>query len=620
MKTKILFPIIVFFFFSYRILSQGILDQPYGDISWESYRNMGESDYEARLDELLAKDYRPVDVEILENGSSRLYALVSRKNTDGRKWSVRTKLTDSEFSDRAAEMLKSGYRLVDMESHNLNGQTYYGGIWVENKENYKWMSFRKMTTEAFSDMVETYKDQFIPVDIDAYKIGSTVYYSVIWVENKENINWANRRNIPQATFASHFDEYAGKGYRLYSTESYERNGNQEYATIWVKESNSRKWSSRRDMSGTSYHNWWLRYKDLGYRLEDIEVYYIGKDIRYAGVWLENDDRLQWKYREGVENLVDAYFAKEPTAGMSVAVAVNGEIQFMRGWGFQDISADKEAHANTVYRHASISKALASTIGFRLQAKNKIDISKKTRFYEPRLPVHHTHTLGELLSNRGHVRHYKANDPAAGDGTLFVFPNAYEASKLFSADPLVSDNYLYSTHGYTCFTAAIEKVTGKTYTKIMEDELTNPFGLTTLRCENLGSSVAERSRIYSANGSNFSLLIPLSLSWKFGGGGTESSAYDLVRFGVKLLNGDLLSSKNLTAMTTKPDNAEDYAFGWDVDTESSGEKFFAKAGDQAGARSYILCYPDKKIVIVLLCNTAGENLKPLGRDIGALVLK
>lgn len=621
-------PIFLLLFFicclSSKVASQGILDQPDIDLSWESRRDMSEATYEAKLEELKGTGYRPVDVEVL-GGSSRKYACIWRKNNDNRGWEVRTKLTDNEFSTKWDEMKNKGFRPIDQEAHTVSGKTYYGAIWMENKENLKWASFRKLSSEEFSKKFDEYKDKYIPVDVDAYKVGNSLLYSVIWVENKDNISWVEKRNISKDDFGPQFDEYSGKGYRLYSTESYERNGKQEYATIWVKEAKSRSWYARRDMNETWFHNWWLKYRDLGYRLEDIEVYKVGNETRYAGVWLQNDDRVSWKYRNDVEKLVDAYFKKELTAGMSVAIAVDGKIEYMRGWGFQDREAEKEAHANTVYRHASVSKAITGTIAFRLQEKKQLDLSKKTRDYESRLPPHHTHTVGQLLSNRGKVRHYNDKDKNKErdlrEGTKNVYANAYEATLLFSDDSLLTDScYLYSTHGYTCAVAAMEKATGKVYTKIMEDELTNPFDLTTLRCEDLKRNVEERSKIYSVNGSSFSKIEPLSLSWKFGGGGIESSAYDLARFGVKLLNGNILSSTNLTNMTTKPSECKDnYAYGW-----STGKHLetpvFAKSGDQPGGRAYIRCYPEKKIVIALLCNTKGKNLTQLGVDIGALLIK
>jgi len=62
--------------------------------------------------------------------------------------------------------------------------------------------------------------------------------------------------------------------------------------------------------------------------------------------------------------------------------------------------------------------------------------------------------------------------------------------------------------------------------------------------------------------------------------------------IKFLNGDIPSKTDLTTMTTAPNNAANYAYGWDTGTDS-GQKVFAKSGGQPGARAYIRCYPDKK---------------------------
>jgi hypothetical protein len=69
--------------------AQGVLDQPDQILAWESLRDMSESVYEAKLDELKAKGFRPIAVEVL-SGASRKYACVWRKNADGRTWEVHT--------------------------------------------------------------------------------------------------------------------------------------------------------------------------------------------------------------------------------------------------------------------------------------------------------------------------------------------------------------------------------------------------------------------------------------------------------------------------------------------------------------------------------------------------
>ncbi len=106
-----------------------------------------------------------------------------------------------------------------------------------------------------------------------------------------------------------------------------------------------------------------------------------------------------------------------------------------------------------------------------------------------------------------------------------------------------------------------------------------------------------------------------------GGGIEGSAYDLVRFGMKLVNGSILSQASRDTMWTPPDGLSDYALGWNTGVED-GYQVVAKGGSWDGASSYIRIYPEKEIVIVVLINRRYDDphlATTIGRDLGATML-
>ncbi len=324
----------------------------------------------------------------------------------------------------------------------------------------------------------------------------------------------------------------------------------------------------------------------------------------------------WAFRKSVRKLIENYLRKEPTAGMSAAIAADGKIRFLRNWGFADIENQVKTDSRTVYRLASISKALTSVMAFKLEQEGLFRVNKPTRSYEPRLPKHHTHTVAQLLANRGKVRHYLPGDSLVA-GTSQVFPTALEAAALFAADPLAGETYLYSTHGYTLAAAAMEAATRRPFPALVEELLGSTNGFNSLKCELQDSAAEFRSKIYRYENGEFMKITPLSLSWKYAGGGMESSAADLVRFGMELIDGKILNKTQLEKMISLPDEAEKYAYGWDIGEDAAGA-FFAKSGGQPGSRAYIRCYPDKQIVIVLLCNTSGKNIVRLGEEIAQVL--
>ena len=88
---------------------------------------------------------------------------------------------------------------------------------------------------------------------------------------------------------------------------------------------------------------------------------------------------------------------------------------------------------------------------------------------------------------------------------------------------------------------------------------------------------------------------------------ESSAYDLARLGIALEKGKILSSSEISTMTTAPDGLASYAYGWEVGSHNS-RSYYEKRGDQEGGRSILRIYPKEDIVIVMLSNTRGSSSK------------
>lgn len=274
---------------SQTVSAQGVLDQPTTSLAWESWRNLSDAEYEAKIDNLKVRGFRPIDVEV-EDDSQRRYATIWRENSDNRKWIVKTKLTDSQFRDAWDTYKNQGYRPADQETHVFNGIRYYGAIWIENKEGLRWYSYRGLTTDEFHEKFDELKGSYIPVDVDTYKVSNQVYYAVIWVENKENIKWAIKRNMSGSAFNEEVEQRTNAGYRIYDIEVYDTGNGLQYAAIFVKEATPRKWYWRYGADSDSFHNYWTQYKNQGYRIEDVEIYSTKNGIRYAGIWVKNGNQ------------------------------------------------------------------------------------------------------------------------------------------------------------------------------------------------------------------------------------------------------------------------------------------------------------------------------------------
>jgi CubicO group peptidase (beta-lactamase class C family) len=572
------------------------IDDP-SSIDWASIRGYNSQDFHGDFTQRKAAGYRVIDLEVDEINGKASYSAIWQKNADQRGWTSLRDLSDDEFSQRWTELKGQGYRLIDQESYIINGKRFYAGVWEENKGNIGWDSYRNVDGEEFGKRFKQYRDQgYRMIDIEAYPSGNTTLYSAIWIKNTENVDWVENRDLSATEYGAKFKLLNDQGYRLLDFESYQRNGQQQYAAIWVK-NNGRGWKSRRDLTATEYANWWKTYSDEGYRLVDFEVYPTAQGDRYAGVWRQNGDRLAWASKKAVDQAMGDYQKQFNIPGMTVAIIQNGKLVYSRGFGFADIEQQKAAHAGTVFRTASVAKLITKALTLRLVDQNILSMATPTRTYVPILPEYHTHTVRQLLEHQSGIRHYRGskrtgcevpNNPGWQDSSSKQYATATQATEVFRDNPLLfspGNKTCYSTHAYTVVGAALEGAAKSSFSTLFDREITQGLGLSTLRPEVIAQANAERATIYrnkaDANGQNTPVERD-NLSWKTPGGGLETSSVDLARFGAKLLDNSFLSPQSRDEM-------------W------KGRQTIQHSGAQNGGESYLRVHQAKGTVIAILSN-------------------
>jgi CubicO group peptidase (beta-lactamase class C family) len=587
---------------------------------WFSVRNMTGADHQAFFNSTAAQGYMMIDSERHEIDGQLRHSSVWQYNSDGRAWVSRSNLTSAQFSEYWQEYSDAGMRLIDQDAYPVNGEIRYAGIWMENVENLGWYSYRNQTSAEFSEQFAAKsRDGFMMVDVEAYQLDGQQRYSQIWVQNTTGLGWIERRNMTSQQYADYFDEYAAEGMRVFDLESYQIDGQQRYAAIWVENTNGRGWYAYRDMTAQQYSNRWFQLRDAGYRVIDFEVYETASGTRYAGVWRQNGDRPNWGLKDQVNRLGEQHLADNDVAGLSIAIAQGGKFVYLRGFGHADIALNREFHSGTIARLASSSKAVAGVLALELEEKGLIDIDQQTRDYAPSLPAHHSHDVWQTIANRSGVRHY--NEGA--DVTKNVptqYDTALEAAELFQDDPLNTTigAYGYSTHAYTLLGAAMEGAVGDPLSTIIDEHLSDAYNVPTLQAEDRSQSNPLRATLYGGTDDGPVPVVPDNVSWKVLGGGLEVSAYDFARLGMKIMDGTILSEESRDRMWTPITNASDFALGWNTGVDQ-GTQVVARIGAQTGSRSYIRMYPEHEIVIVVLTNQRGHDTVQLGRDIGTLML-
>jgi len=342
---------------------------------------------------------------------------------------------------------------------------------------------------------------------------------------------------------------------------------------------------------------------------------------------------KWTLSDSADELIKAHRNKFRIPGISVAIAQRGKLVYSQGFGYRDQERQLAATPETRYRLASISKSVTSVVAMTLVERGDLNLDQKLHHYLPKYPRGGKEIkLTHLLSHQSGIRHYKPGDP---DSRKYVF--CRDAMTFFQNDPLKfqpGKQFLYSTHAYTVLGAALESAAKKSFRQLVLDEITTKHNLPTLRPEDRSQADPERATLYKniapQNGPNDTKpniknvpAEPDNISWKCPGGGLESTAPDLCRFGIKLLDGSLLQKTSTKQLWTprKLNNGKvtSYGLGWRIDS-TNNHRYVAHSGSQLGARSYLRIYPEQGIVLAILSNCRSHQPQDLGESLSQIILK
>ncbi|MDQ3479595.1 MAG: beta-lactamase family protein, partial [Pseudomonadota bacterium] len=187
-----------------------------------------------------------------------------------------------------------------------------------------------------------------------------------------------------------------------------------------------------------------------------------RDIDYAAL----DARFQ--------RMVD----KPNMVGMAVGIVEGGRITFLSGYGETVEESGEKVTTDTVFRWASVSKGVASTMLAKLAADGRISLDQPVASLAPSLQlpggIQRTATVSDVLSHRlGLYRNAYDNKLEEGQDSAFLRRSLFQLSNLCAPGTCWS----YQNIAYDAASEVAEKITGQTYGTALKRTLFDPIGMT-----------------------------------------------------------------------------------------------------------------------------------------------
>ncbi len=314
------------------------------------------------------------------------------------------------------------------------------------------------------------------------------------------------------------------------------------------------------------------------------------------------------------HILHEYIEATGVPALQIAVGVDGEIVWSEAFGSAELSPERPATTDSRFRIASISKLLTGTLTAKLADEGVLDLDRPIGEYVPGLPdAWHDITARMLVHHTSGIPHY-ADAADALDTTPYT--TTRDALKRFEDRPLLyppGSAEAYSSYAYTVLALAIEQVTGRPFTEVMQDRILDPLRMTHTGPDLRSSPPSEVTAFYNLTDEGKIEPAPeVDLSGRWAGSGYLSTAEDLVRFGMAHTQPGVLSANVLELVGQQqslPDGTQTKeGFGWGPRSDWDGRRMLWGDGSTPGSRCGLLVYPDDGVAIAILTNLRGLALE------------
>jgi len=296
---------------------------------------------------------------------------------------------------------------------------------------------------------------------------------------------------------------------------------------------------------------------------------------------------------------------------AVLVAENGKIVYKGAFGLANREWNIANKSDTKFMLGSVSKPLTAFLMLLQVQKGLIALDKTVSDYLPEFknkPSANV-TIKQLLNQTSGFPNYDvikdffpriSRQNFAREDYIKVYMDSALAFK-------PGTNYNYSSWGYFTLGYIMEKVTGKSYSQLMKEDIFDKLGMNNSGSYYHTQIVNNRATGYDYSFGGFTSSDFRDQSNTMGTGDLYSTVEDLFKFHLAITNNTLLN-KNLTdEMFTAGIRPWQYGYGWFnqnfryTPTDSVGANYHL--GMTEGFISFMLRIPSTNSFVLILCNSS-----------------
>ena len=334
--------------------------------------------------------------------------------------------------------------------------------------------------------------------------------------------------------------------------------------------------------------------------------------------LEPSARQNVDYRR-LDQRLTQLIDKPGMVGLAVGVVENGRITFLKGYGETEAKSGDPVTPETVFRWASVSKGVASTMVVKLAKQGKVDLEAPLVNYAPglKLPAHYEYraSVANLLSHQlGLYRNAYDNKLEEGGDPSWLRRDLAQLNAICPPGTCWS----YQNVAYDASSEIVARATGQSFEQSVKAQLFDPIGMASASMSM--PALQANSSWARPHGHGGSPLPMIDTYYKVpAAGGVNSNIKDmslwmLAQMGEMpgVLDQRLLETIHARVVKTPSERGRLrnylerldgawYGYGW-RSYDYAGHRMIGHRGGINGYRSLILFDPELKSGVVALWNS------------------
>jgi D-alanyl-D-alanine carboxypeptidase len=311
-------------------------------------------------------------------------------------------------------------------------------------------------------------------------------------------------------------------------------------------------------------------------------------------------------------LAAAYPDDQP--GAAVLVVKDGQVVLRKGYGMANLELGAPVTPENVFEIGSVTKQFTAAAILLLQERGKLRVEDDVTKYLPDFPTHGEKiTIENLLTHTSGIPNYTSLPEwlprVREDMTLSVLVDLFKDKPL---DFKPGTKWSYSNSGYIVLGAVIEKASGKTYERFVEEEIFQKLGMKGSRYNHPEEVVPHRAAGYGRDADGFRNAAYLSMTQPYAAGSLLSTVDDLAIWD-RALTGDALLSKAsrdrmFTSYKLASGEPTGYGYGWEV-SDYAGRRVIEHNGGIFGFSSDEARVPEAGLFVAVLSNSEEAARSP-----------